>query len=183
MSDENKIEIPTPGRIVHYGIVEGGKLKGSRALPIVPAGVSEVVEASEGSVFLDIWGQDAPHRFTHCDHASRTPDGEMGWDWMPYQKGQAKKLEQVQAIEFPGLRTKPTNEVLDNRFTYHAPTPDQVKDYAEIRQMAKEMAMCIVDRCPPSPELASALDHLDTVMFKANAAIARHTPPAQEPTP
>jgi len=181
MEDKMIVEAPTPGRIVHYGQVEGGKIVGD----MLPAGVVEVVGTSEENiVVLDRWGSSSDKtRSFACVHASETEDGKIGWDWMPYQKGQLKKLEQVQAIDQPGLRRPMSSDELGNRFTYHAPTPEQAGKYWDIRTEARNFAVMLQTHCPPSPELASALDHLDTVVFKANAAIARHSTPTQETSP
>ena len=168
-----EFEIPTPGRIVLTARVQNGKL--SPNADHIPAGVIKW-HSEDREAEIDRWGDesfegDKPFALRH---ASECVDGQMGWDWMPFQKGQAKKLEQVQAIEWMGLRTMPTDAELENRFTYHAPTPLKVEQYQLIRDEAKRLATLLLNHCPPCPELASAMDHLDTVVFKANAAIARH---------
>lgn len=171
-------ELPTPGRIVYlYDRIEDP----DREEPI-PAGVVGVSEnGGVNRLVVEIWGENPPFRTAHVLHID-TPDNDtgesdytMGWDWMPYQKGQAKKLEEVQAIDWPGLRTMPSLAEFDNRFTYHAPTPEQVDKYQQIRAKAKDLACQLCAFCPPSAELAAALDALDTTVFKANAAIARHS--------
>lgn len=65
-------------------------------------------------------------------------------------------------------------EALDKRFTYHASHGDQPERYVEIRKMAKDLAIVLQVRCPPSRELSLALTKLDEVVFWANAAIARN---------
>lgn len=61
---------------------------------------------------------------------------------------------------------------IDNTFRYHAPTPDQVDRYQEIREAAKVFAR-VVDRCTPaSREKSLALTHLQTAVMFANASIA-----------
>lgn len=62
---------------------------------------------------------------------------------------------------------------IDVRFTYHAPTDDQVPRYEEIRHDARLYAERLVDLCPPSRELSLALTHLEQCVMFANAAIAR----------
>jgi hypothetical protein len=67
---------------------------------------------------------------------------------------------------------KPSPEELENRFTYHA-KPGQPAKYEQIRSMAKHVAINLVEHCPDSRELSTALTRLDEVVFWANAAIAR----------
>lgn len=69
---------------------------------------------------------------------------------------------------------KPTDEQLENRYTYHAPKGDQVERYAEIRGHILELAKFCRDRTPCSPEQSLAFNALDQAMFYFNAAIARN---------
>lgn len=64
-------------------------------------------------------------------------------------------------------------EELDRRFTYHAPKPDQVPRYEQIRAEARQLAETFVRLCPTSRELSLALTHLEEAVMQANAAIAR----------
>lgn len=64
---------------------------------------------------------------------------------------------------------------LPTRFTYHAPTPEQVETYQSLRSMAKEFAEMIADRVPGSREQALALTKLEECVFWANAGIARRS--------
>lgn len=66
-----------------------------------------------------------------------------------------------------------TDDELFNRFSYHAPTDETIPRFHEIRTQALDFARTLVAYCPPSPELAAALQHLDETVFFANAAIAR----------
>ena len=66
---------------------------------------------------------------------------------------------------------------IENRFTYHAPSPDQIKRYEKIRYMALGWALSLIESCPESRELSLALTHLDQAVMYANAAIARHEKP------
>lgn len=63
---------------------------------------------------------------------------------------------------------------LDKRFTYHAPKGDQPQRYEDLRGLAKALAGVLVARCPDSRELELAIEHLETAVFWANAAIARN---------
>lgn len=62
---------------------------------------------------------------------------------------------------------------IENRFTYHRPTPEQAKRYETIKAECKQLALELVEMCPESRELSNALTSLDEVMFWANASIAR----------
>ncbi len=61
---------------------------------------------------------------------------------------------------------------LDNLFKYHAPKPDQVKRYAEIRDAALVFAEAIVALTPESPEQTLAIRKVHDAMMQANSAIA-----------
>jgi len=63
---------------------------------------------------------------------------------------------------------------LQNTFCYHAPKPDQLPRYEELRAEARDMATLMVMLCPPSRELSLALTHLEEAVMQANAAIARN---------
>lgn len=63
---------------------------------------------------------------------------------------------------------------ITNRFTYHAPKPDQINRYTTIRDMARDFAVSLDALCPVSRELSLAITHLEETVFWANAAIARN---------
>lgn len=69
---------------------------------------------------------------------------------------------------------KPTDEQLENRYTYHAPKGDQVDRYAKIREAHLALAKLIRDLTPCSPEQTRAFNALDESMMLSNAAIARN---------
>lgn len=62
---------------------------------------------------------------------------------------------------------------IDNRFTYHPPTPERVKAHEVIRAAHKNLALLIANYVPPGREHSLALTNLEQSMFWANAAIAR----------
>ncbi len=180
------IELPAPGRILYlYLLVEHDGIQEARfiapAMVVSSLGCTALEPIHHGTTVL-LRRMDEPSQGEGCldpvslfEHISKIEyPGGVGWDWMPYQKGQAKKLEEIQSIEWMGLRTEPSHDELNNRFSYHPPKPGQPDTYERIRSKAHDFARELIGSCPPSPELASALDHLDTVVFKANASIARH---------
>jgi hypothetical protein len=61
---------------------------------------------------------------------------------------------------------------IENIFTYHAPTPDQLPKYEAIRAKAKEMGQYIVDNTPGSADQTAAIRLLREAVMTANAAIA-----------
>lgn len=65
-------------------------------------------------------------------------------------------------------------EELANRYSYHAPKGDQPERYTRIRAKCLELARVIAEDTPASREQSTAFTALDTVMFNANAAIARN---------
>ena len=70
--------------------------------------------------------------------------------------------------------TPAEQKTLDNNFIYHAPKPDQLPRYEVLRANAKVLAEMIHALCPPSRERSTALTHLETASFWANASIARN---------
>ena len=57
-------------------------------------------------------------------------------------------------------------------FTYHAPTPEQVVKYEQIRNLARDLAYRIIANCPPSADRTAALRKLRECVMTANASIA-----------
>ncbi len=65
-----------------------------------------------------------------------------------------------------------TSYEIQNMFTYHAPTPDQVQRYKGIREAAKFLAFTIHDACPESREKEASILLLQQAVMMANASIA-----------
>lgn len=65
-----------------------------------------------------------------------------------------------------------TNEQLDNWFTYHAPTDEQIKKYKLIRDYGRTFAEIIRDNTPPSADQTAAIRKIREAVMTANAAIA-----------
>jgi len=77
------------------------------------------------------------------------------------------------------LSPKYTNNLADfqkiqNNFVYHAPKPDQVGRYEDVREGAKVFAEFLIAVCPASRELSLALTNIEQAVMWANAAIARN---------
>lgn len=69
-------------------------------------------------------------------------------------------------------------EDIENRFTYHPPTEEQVGVYALIRGECHELADFLNLMCPDSREKSLAMTYLEDAVMWANASIARHGLPA-----
>ena len=65
-------------------------------------------------------------------------------------------------------------ERFGNDFTYHAPKPDQIGRYGEIRDRAGLLSVFLFETCPRSRELSLAITKLEEAVFWANASIARN---------
>ena len=63
---------------------------------------------------------------------------------------------------------------LINRFTYHAPMPNQIGKFENIRKNARWMVELFTKMCPKSRELSLAITKIEEAVFWANAAIARN---------
>lgn len=63
---------------------------------------------------------------------------------------------------------------LERRFMDHPPRGDQPARYSVIRKTALELAELINDMCPDSREKDNAIQWTESVVFWANASIARH---------
>lgn len=63
---------------------------------------------------------------------------------------------------------------VDNDFTYHAPSEDDIKVHRTVRDLALDYARYMIDHVPIGRELSLALTKLEEVVFWANAGIARN---------
>lgn len=65
-----------------------------------------------------------------------------------------------------------TNDDLENWFTYHSPTNDQLWRYDRLRTAAKQFAAEILRSTPPGPDQTAAIRKVREAVMTANAAIA-----------
>ena len=56
-------------------------------------------------------------------------------------------------------------------FTYHAPTPNQQKCYAEIQTAAKAFASIVLENTPPCKDQTASIDLIRSAVMRANAAV------------
>ena len=62
--------------------------------------------------------------------------------------------------------------MLENWYTYHAPTPEQQKQYVAIREAGLKFAEVIVENTPPSADQTAAVRKIRESVMIANASIA-----------
>ena len=65
-----------------------------------------------------------------------------------------------------------TPEDVTHMFTYHAPKPDHVPKYQELRKAAEEFAQTILRVTPSCPDQTVAIRKVREAVMTANAAIA-----------
>lgn len=61
---------------------------------------------------------------------------------------------------------------LDNIFTYHPTTPEQLPRYQALREAAKTFARAILDNTPPGADQSTAIRKVREAVMTANAAVA-----------
>lgn len=66
----------------------------------------------------------------------------------------------------------PTDDDLQNWFTYHAPTDDNVESYLRIRSGALAFARIIQAECPNGADKTTAIRKVREAVMTANAGIA-----------
>lgn len=65
-----------------------------------------------------------------------------------------------------------TEENLENWFTHHPPTKDQIDQYHMVRAAGKAMALAVLNNTPPSADQTTAIRKVREAVMTANAAIA-----------
>jgi hypothetical protein len=65
-----------------------------------------------------------------------------------------------------------TDQDIDNWFTYHSPTPEQLPKYQAIREAGKHLAKTIMDNTPSSADQSAAIRLVREAVMTANASIA-----------
>jgi hypothetical protein len=69
---------------------------------------------------------------------------------------------------------------IDNWFTYHAPTPEQLVAYNDIRQAAKIYAETVNKHVPDSADKTAAIRKIRESVMAANLAVACNWPLSME---
>jgi len=65
-----------------------------------------------------------------------------------------------------------TKANLENWFTYHSPTQDQLPKYQAIREAGKAFAEVVVANTPPSADQTAAVRKIREAVMTANQSIA-----------
>lgn len=73
-----------------------------------------------------------------------------------------------------------TQSDINNWFTYHAPTPEQLTGYNDIRQAAKIYAETVNKHAPDSADKSAAMRKIRESVMAANLAIACYEKPTIE---
>ena len=69
-------------------------------------------------------------------------------------------------------REMTTEELADDLFTYHKPTPEQAAKYDAINEAAKAFFKTVHENCPQSPDRSAAVRLIREARMTANASIA-----------
>lgn len=72
---------------------------------------------------------------------------------------------------------------IDNWFSYHAPTPEQLVAYNDIRQTAKIFAETVNKHVPDSADKTSAMRKIRESVMAANLAVACNAPSSSTTDP
>lgn len=68
---------------------------------------------------------------------------------------------------------------IDNWFTHHPPTPEQIVAYGDIRQAAKIYAETVNKHVPDSADKTAAMRKIRESVMAANLAVACYVAPTQ----
>jgi hypothetical protein len=66
----------------------------------------------------------------------------------------------------------PTEDDLQNWFTYHAPTQNDMEKYLRVRSAALSLARVIMEECPNGADKTTAIRKVREAVMTANASIA-----------
>lgn len=65
-----------------------------------------------------------------------------------------------------------TEKWVEEVFTWHTPTENQIPKYEKLREGAKTFATLLISVTPAGPDQSAALRHIREAVMTANAAIA-----------
>lgn len=65
-----------------------------------------------------------------------------------------------------------TGQQIENWFTYHSPSPEQLPRYQNLREAGKHLALTILSNTPPGPDQTAAIRKVREAVMTANQAIA-----------
>ena len=64
---------------------------------------------------------------------------------------------------------------IENEFSYHTPSEDQISKYQQLRDMGKELAILIEELVPDCPDKTASIRKLRECIMTANSGIACNT--------
>ena len=85
---------------------------------------------------------------------------------------QVGKASEISQEAYQEAMRRRRSELLDELFSYHSPTPEQLPRYRAIRSAARHFAEIILDNAPVCGDQSRAVDAVRMAMMLANAAIA-----------
>ena len=62
--------------------------------------------------------------------------------------------------------------ILEDLFSYHKPSEDQIPRYTALREAALEFAKALDQACPPSADRTAAMRQLQDCVMTANRSVA-----------
>lgn len=78
----------------------------------------------------------------------------------------------VETIEHSAELTQEQSDQINNWFSYHNPTPDQLPKYQRIRESAKAFAAVVISSTPKCADQSAAIRKIREAVWVANASIA-----------
>jgi hypothetical protein len=93
---------------------------------------------------------------------------KCGNRWEDHEGNPILRFGEEREVAMPGVK----REDLDEIFTYHPPTEEQVVQYGSIRRAARAFALAILESTPPSPDQTVAIRKVREAVMVANASIA-----------
>jgi hypothetical protein len=82
------------------------------------------------------------------------------------------RIRHAEEAHMPASPHSPLKEKIDDLFTYHPPTPEQIPQYEAIRAAAKVFAHIALDNSPVSADQTAAIRLLRECVMTLNASIA-----------
>jgi hypothetical protein len=83
-----------------------------------------------------------------------------------------QKVEEVKTRKEKPMPPQILASNLENWFTCHSPTPEQLPKYQKIREAAFAFATVVLENTPPSADQSAAIRKIREATMTANAAIA-----------
>ncbi|MFJ6010201.1 hypothetical protein ACIQHZ_31450 [Streptomyces halstedii] len=101
------------------------------------------------------------------------PTKELEWPRKTGLLSTASPVKDAAALSRTSRGALMSPEDIENRFTYHAPSPMQEEAHQCVRDMGKAVAVFLNIALPDSREKSFAVTKLEETVMWANAAIAR----------